>query len=1067
MTQSRNGTLHPRPHRPLRAVLARALVGLATVFGAASSAHAGTAVQFDGTNDYITFGAAPALGLSTFTIECWFKRTGTGVATSTGSGGISALPLVTKGRSEADGTTQDMNWFLGIRGTDGVLVADFEEGAAGASPGLNHPVAGVTPIANGVWYHAAATYDGTSWRLYLNGVLETTLAVSRPPRADSIQRAAVGSALNSTGVASGYFAGVIDEVRVWNGARTTQQILDNKGLEIASASGLVGRWGLNEGVGTTAASSAGTTLNGTLTNGPLWAAGFDTAGLPVVTRGPYLQVGTPTSVRVRWRTDSATNSRVQFGTSAGSLTSTVDDATPTTEHEVELTGLAPSTQYYYSVGTDAATLASGTSYTFRTNPPVGTGQATRIWVLGDSGTKDAVQAAVRDGYLSHAAGRYTDVWLMLGDNAYDNGTDAEYQAAVFDMYPTTLRQSVLWPTIGNHDTAQSTNPALTIPHFQMFTMPTAGEAGGVPSGTEKYYSFDYGRIHFICLDSMTSSRALGSAMLTWLENDLASTTQDWIIAYWHHPPYTKGSHNSDTESQLIQMRTNVLPILEAGGVDLVLTGHSHNYERSYLVDGHYGLSTTFTASMLKDGGNGRENGDGSYEKLPDLAGNQGAVYVVAGNGGHVTNWVGGSTAEFNPAPPPVMYYSALHVGSMAIDVDGNRLDAKMIRETGVVDDYFTIVKNTPTLPPAAPSGLSATAGNAQVVLSWSASSGATGYNVKRATVSGGPYTTIAANLAATGTTDTGVSNGTTYHYVVSALNAGGESGNSGQASATPLPPAPAAPTGLSATAGNAQVSLSWGASSGATGYNVKRATVSGGPYSTIAANVATTGLTDSGVANGTTYHYVVSAVNLGGESANSSQASATPTAPLAPPAAPTGLNATAGNAQVSLAWNASSGATSYTVKRATVSGGPYATLASGLSTTSHIDSSAVNGTTYHYVVSASNAAGEGANSGQASATPTAPATTPAAPGSLVATAASRTQINLAWADNSNNETAFLIERSTKSASGFVQVGTVGAGVTGYASTGLSANKTYYFRVRASNASGNSAYSNTASAKTPR
>src|SRR6188768_3470762 len=122
-----------------------------------------------------------------------------------------------------------------------------------------------------------------------------------------------------------------------------------------------------------------------------------------------------------------------------------------------------------------------------------------------------------------------------------------------------------------------------------------------------------------------------------------------------------------------------------------------------------------------------------------------------------------------------MYYSALHVGSMAIDVDGARLDAKMIRPNGSVDDYFTIVKSTPVSPPAAPGGLSATAGNAQVVLGWGASSGATSYAVKRATVSGGPYTTIASGLGTTGYTDTSASNGVTYYYVVNASNAGGTS----------------------------------------------------------------------------------------------------------------------------------------------------------------------------------------------------------------------------------------------------------------------------------------------------
>jgi Glycoside hydrolase family 44 len=175
--------------------------------------------------------------------------------------------------------------------------------------------------------------------------------------------------------------------------------------------------------------------------------------------------------------------------------------------------------------------------------------------------------------------------------------------------------------------------------------------------------------------------------------------------------------------------------------------------------------------------------------------------------------------------------------------------------------------------PSAPGGLAATAGNQQVSLTWNASSGATSYNVKRATTSGGPYTQV-ANATSTNETDASLTNGTTYYYVVSAVNAAGESANSSQVSGTPgaMPPVP---TGLTATAGNQQVSLSWNASAGATSYNVKRSTTSGSGYTQVA-NTTGTNDTDASLTNGTTYYYVVSAVNAAGESANSSQASATP-----------------------------------------------------------------------------------------------------------------------------------------------------------------------------------------------
>ena len=162
------------------------------------------------------------------------------------------------------------------------------------------------------------------------------------------------------------------------------------------------------------------------------------------------------------------------------------------------------------------------------------------------------------------------------------------------------------------------------------------------------------------------------------------------------------------------------------------------------------------------------------------------------------------------------------------------------------------------------------------------------------------------------------------------LTGGGSNGGGGGGAEATVPPVPA---GLAAAAGNAQVALSWNASAGATSYNVKRATSSGGPY-TVIASPGVTSFMDASVTNGTPYFYVVSAVNSAGESANSSQVSATPAAPVVAPAAPTGLAATAGNAQVALSWNASTGATSYNVKRATTSGGPYTVIASPATTSS-------------------------------------------------------------------------------------------------------------------------------------
>jgi fibronectin type 3 domain-containing protein len=271
--------------------------------------------------------------------------------------------------------------------------------------------------------------------------------------------------------------------------------------------------------------------------------------------------------------------------------------------------------------------------------------------------------------------------------------------------------------------------------------------------------------------------------------------------------------------------------------------------------------------------------------------------------------------------------------------------------------------------PATPTSLAATAGNAQITLSWAADAGATGYYVKRSTTTGGPYTQIATQSSTT-YADAGLTNGTKYFYVVAAYNSAGSSANSAEASATPTLPPPSAPTGLSAAAGNAQITLTWNASAGATSYHVKRSTTSGAETQISAPT--TNNFTDTGLTNGTKYFYVVSAVNAGGESANSSEVSATPTVPATPPPPPTGLQATAGNAQVALTWNASTGATSYHVKRSTTSGGPFNSTLASPAGTSYTDAAVVNGTAYYYVVSAVNATGESGNSAQASATPTAP-----------------------------------------------------------------------------------------------
>lgn len=405
-----------------------------------------------------------------------------------------------------------------------------------------------------------------------------------------------------------------------------------------------------------------------------------------IVHGPYLQLPSQTSMTVRWRTDTSHTGTVFYGISSTNLTLSKAEATSSVDHEVVLTGLQPDTTYYYSIHSGTNVLAGDDTYRFRTVPNADTAEPMRIWVLGDPGTGTTDAQAVYSAYLGYTGTNRTDLLLALGDNAYSSGTDAEFHDKFFTIYPEILRTAPAFPAFGNHDGASADSATQSGPYYDLFSLPTAGESGGTPSGTEAYYSFDYGNAHFICLDSSESSRATNGSMHAWVEQDLAACTSTWIIAFWHHPPYTKGSHNSDTETPLVQMRENFIPLLEQYGTDLVLCGHSHSYECSNLMDGHYGLSASYDFNFhALNQGNGQEAGDGVYMKPSTIkAEHSGTVYVVAGSSGSVS----GSVIGVHPA----METSIRQMGSVVLDITGNRLDMVFLNKTGVILDSFSIVK---------------------------------------------------------------------------------------------------------------------------------------------------------------------------------------------------------------------------------------------------------------------------------------------------------------------------------------------------------------------------------------
>ena len=414
-----------------------------------------------------------------------------------------------------------------------------------------------------------------------------------------------------------------------------------------------------------------------------------------VDRGPYLNIATSNSVIIKWRTLQACDSKVTYGTSVSNLNQSTINSDFVTDHEVKLTNLQPSTVYYYIIGNSgvASTSPSAQIY-FKTAPLQGSPGNYKFWVVGDAGSGTNDQRNAKAGFLQYTDSCLIDGWIWLGDNAYDGGKQDEYQSNVFsnNTYENELKRIVVWPALGNHDYNNHIPFSPTPAYFDIFTLPANAEAGGLASGTEKYYSYNYGNIHFIVLDSYDEGRSSTDPMATWLNNDLAANTQPWVIAYWHHPPYTKGSHNSDNsnflDGELPEIRQNIIPILENAGVDLILNGHSHCYERSFLIDGHYGNSGSLDASMIKDNTGGNFPAACPYQKHTEISSShKGTVYAVCGTSGKMS----GTSSGW---PHPAMYsYSNTTLGSMLLEINNNRLDAKFVSSTGNIFDQFTIVKN--------------------------------------------------------------------------------------------------------------------------------------------------------------------------------------------------------------------------------------------------------------------------------------------------------------------------------------------------------------------------------------
>ena len=442
-----------------------------------------------------------------------------------------------------------------------------------------------------------------------------------------------------------------------------------------------------------------------------------TLAQPVVTRGPYLNLGTTTSMVVRWRTDVGADSKIWYGTTLDTTSMTsMGTASSVTDHEMNVTGLTANTKYFYAIGTTSIMLAGADSgHYFVTSPPAGTKQPIRIWAIGDFGEGNTNHAAVRDAFKEFTGDGHADVWVWLGDNAYDDGLDSEYQTNTFDMYPEIFTNTVVWPALGNHDYGSLHPLILSQPdaYLDAFTLPTAGEAGGTASGNEGYYSYDIGNVHFVCLNSENYTWSgfppaititHDPAMTTWLQNDLAANNSDWLIAYFHATPYADGTHSENYSGSdpiaivdgiiMRTMRDYFVPILESYGVDLILAGHSHDYERSYLTYGNYGSGGPYPPdSTILDGGTGRLSDGTPYQKMTTGPfANKGGVFCVVGCSAKTGNFTGDNQLDHE-----LMIFDDYRLGSLLIEIDDDQLDAYFIDTSGTAWDNFTIIK---TLAPS-------------------------------------------------------------------------------------------------------------------------------------------------------------------------------------------------------------------------------------------------------------------------------------------------------------------------------------------------------------------------------
>lgn len=315
------------------------------------------------------------------------------------------------------------------------------------------------------------------------------------------------------------------------------------------------------------------------------------AGVASMRRSPYLQQVDASSAMVLFTSTTSDSLTVRVTTPEGAEVATLASSIEPTmqlggakQHVAKVEGLEPASIYCYALEQDGAPLVRPAG--FRTAPAPGSDASVSFIAFGDSGSGGDDQMTLR----AQMEAVPFDLALVLGDIAYEDGTLDQLERNYFDAYSPLLGSLPFFPTSGNHEY----RTADAAPFREVFALPE----NGAPAGIERWYSFDYGAVHFVALDTEKN----GEEQAAWLERDLAATAQPWIVVMGHRPPYSSGGHGSDP-----LFRELYAPIVERHRVALVLSGHDHHYERmtpqngvTYVVSGGGGKSTRATNAPLAE-----------------------------------------------------------------------------------------------------------------------------------------------------------------------------------------------------------------------------------------------------------------------------------------------------------------------------------------------------------------------------------------------------------------------------------------------------------------------------------